>query len=212
MGPRSSSVLLPDLSEIKKMRTKLGISQRKLSSYVGISQSTITKIENRRIRPSYELVGRIFGFLESFEGNGIGLVGDVQVSPVVFVDKSEKLLRATTLMQQNGFKQLPVLDGYLVVGAISERSVSRQILKVKENPSELLNRPVSVFMEEPFPTVSEFTPLTAVIPLLQHSQAVLTTRHGKIYGIVTNADLVKIVSKTEIARSLEDVRERTLIH
>jgi predicted transcriptional regulator len=131
----------------------------------------------------------------------MGLVGDIHVTPVSFVNKTDPLLKATSLMQEHGFKQLPVRDGELVVGSISERSVSRQILKVRENPAELLNRTVSAFMEEPFPTVSEFTPLSAVIPLLQHSQAVLTTKQGKVFGIVTNADLIKIVSRGEAEQS-----------
>ena len=78
--------MLPDLSEIRKKRVKLGINQRELGLHVGVNQSTITKIENGKIRPSYELVYSIFRFLESFEDSSIGLIGDIQVTPVTFVN------------------------------------------------------------------------------------------------------------------------------
>ncbi len=185
--------MLPDLSEMRKKRVKLGINQRELGLHVGVNQSTITKIENGKIRPSYELVYSIFRFLESFEDSSIGLIGDIQVTPVTFVNKSEQLRRALSMMQNSGFKQLPVKDGELVVGSISERSVSRQIVKVKD-PTQLLNKPVSEFMEDPFPMVPESTPISWVTSLLQHVQAVLTTRKGRVFGIVTNADLIKVIS------------------
>ena len=184
---------LPDLSELKKMRVKLGVSQRKLASHLGVNQSTITKVEKGKIRPSYDLVSRIFDFLGDLNDSSMGLIEDIQVSPVICVNRGDKLRRAISIMQEYGFKQLPVKEGDLVVGSISERSVSRQILKVK-NPSELLRKPVSRFLEHPFPLVPDSTPVSWVIPLLQNFQAVLTTKHGRVFGIVTNADLIKIIS------------------
>src|SRR5437899_9354993 len=113
---------------MRKKRVKLGINQRELGMHVGVNQSTITKIENGKIRPSYELVYSIFRFLESFEDSSISLVGDIQVTPVTFVGKSEQLRRAISIMQNRGFKQLPVKDGELIVGVISERNYFRKNL------------------------------------------------------------------------------------
>jgi len=42
--------------------------------------------------------------------------------------------------------------------------------------------------------VAEDTPITVTIPLLQHFEAILVTRKGQVTGIVTNADLVKMLS------------------
>jgi len=36
--------------------------------------------------------------------------------------------------------------------------------------------------------------ITALIPLLQQSQAALVTRKGKVTGIITNADLLRLIS------------------
>ena len=50
-------------------------------------------------------------------------------------------------------------------------------------------------MEEALPTVSEDIPVEGIIPLLQQTQAVLTAKKGRITGIVTNADLLKLIQK-----------------
>lgn len=72
----SSRQLLPPIDELKKRRIKLGLSQRKFASYLGVSQSTITKIENKKLSPSYELVKKAFDILDSFGSPQIGLAGD----------------------------------------------------------------------------------------------------------------------------------------
>ncbi len=79
------------------------------------------------------------------------------------------------------------------MGSISERSISNRLLKVM-NPKILLSKQVSEVMDEAFPMVAEDTPISVVIPLLQHFQALLTTRKGKVTGIITNADLVRMLS------------------
>ncbi len=186
--------MLPQIDEIKKRRVKLGLNQRKFASYLGVSQSTIAKIESKKLNPSYELVKKAFDILESFGSPQIGLAGDIAVKKVVSVQARDPISKAVQLLQQHGFKQLPVKDDENHwVGNVSERSISNRLLKVT-NPRLLLSREVSEVMDEAFPMVAEDTPITIVIPLLQHFQAILTTRKGHVTGIVTNADLVKMLS------------------
>src|SRR5947199_8156332 len=97
---------------MRKKRMKLGINQRELGLHVGVNQSTITKIENGKIRPSYELVYSIFRFLESFEVSSIVLIGDIKVNPVTFDNKSELLSRLSSLMHHRGLSQVPLDDGF----------------------------------------------------------------------------------------------------
>ncbi|MEM3430798.1 MAG: CBS domain-containing protein, partial [Candidatus Bathyarchaeia archaeon] len=78
------------------------------------------------------------------------------------------------------------------VGSISERTVLNQILSGKD-PKILSKTPVESVMDEAFPTVDEETPITVISTLLQYSQAVLVTKRGEIKGIVTKADLLKVV-------------------
>jgi predicted transcriptional regulator len=190
--------VLPPIEDIKKRRETLGLSQRKFASYLGVSQSTITKIENRKLNPSYELVRKAHEMLDSFASPKIGLAGDIAIREVISVDSDELISKAVQVMQEHGFKQLPVQDiGGSWVGSISERSISNRLLKVS-NPKVLLSRKVSDVMEEAFPTIAEDTPISVAIPLLQHFQAVLTARKGRVNGIITNADLVKMISSDKI--------------
>jgi predicted transcriptional regulator len=186
--------VLPPIEELKKRRIKLGLSQRKFASYLGISQSTITKIENKKLSPSYELVRKAHDILDSFGSPQIGLVGDIAIKKVVSVQDNELISKAVQILQQQGFKQLPVTDkDSHWVGSISERSISSRLLKVS-NPKLLLSKEVAEVMDEAFPMVAEDTPISIAIPLLQHFQALLTTRKGRVTGILTNADLIGMLS------------------
>ena len=192
--------MLPPIEELKKRRTKLGPSQRKFASYLGVSQSTVTKIENRKLSPSYELIRKAFDIMDSFGSPQIGLAGDIASKKVVSVQGNDLISKAVQILQQNGFKQLPVRDEENNwVGSVSERSISNRLLKVS-NPKLLLSKEVSEVMDEAFPLAAEDTPITLLIPLLQHFQAILTTKKGRVTGIVTNADLVKMLSAEKVNR------------
>lgn len=186
--------MLPPIEELKKRRIKLGLSQRKFASYVGVSQSTVAKIESKKLSPSYELIRKAFDILDSFGSPQIGLAGDIAVKKVISVQDDDLISKAVQILQQHGFKQLPVKDKENHwVGGVSERSISNRLLKVT-NPKLLLSREVSEVMDEAFPMVAEDTPISITIPLLQHFQAILTTKKGRVTGIITNADLVKMLS------------------
>ncbi len=69
-----------------------------------------------------------------------------------------------------------------------------QGILTEANPKTFYERPVSDVMQEQFPIVDERLSVTAVALLLQHSQAVLTARRGKITGIITPSDLLSMSS------------------
>ena len=52
---------------------------------------------------------------------------------------------------------------------------------------------VSEIMDESFPTVSESASMGALSSMLATADAVLVTRKGKIVGLVTSADMLKLV-------------------
>jgi predicted transcriptional regulator len=187
--------LLPPVQEIKKRRVALGISQKKLASSVGASQSLIAKIESNRVNPSYDVVKKIFEYLDRIEQPKIGLARDVEKRDLVWVKKSERVIDAAEKMRQHGFSQLPVRDDRedICVGSVSERQIMQGILR-EANPRSYYETPVSEVMQEQFPVVDERLPVTAVALLLQHSQAVLTARRGKIIGIITPSDLLSMNS------------------
>jgi predicted transcriptional regulator len=183
------------VQEIKKRRVALGISQKKLAASIGASQSLIAKIESNRVNPSYDVVKKIFEYLDRIEQPKIGLARDVEKRDLVWVRKSERVIDAAEKMRQHGFSQLPVRDDReeICVGSISERQIMQGILR-EPTPRLFYEKPVSEVMQEQFPVVDERLPVTAVALLLQHSQAVLTARRGKIVGIITPSDLLSMNS------------------
>lgn len=186
-------MLLPPIQEIKKRRVALGISQKKLAISIGASQSLIAKIESNRVNPSYDVVKKIFEYLDRIEQPKIGLARDVEKRDLVWIKKSERVIEAAEKMRQHGFSQLPVRDDKeeICVGSVSERQIMQGILS-EADPKSFYEKPVSEIMQEQFPVVDERLPVTAVALLLQHSQAVLTARKGKIVGIITPSDLLSM--------------------
>ena len=195
-------MLLPPINEIKKRRMALGISQKRLANSVGTSQSLIAKIESSRVHPSYDVVKKIFEYLDRIEQPRSGLAKDIEKRDLVWVKRSDRVRDAAEKMRQFGFSQLPIRDDKeeICVGSISERQIVHASL-ADGDPKAFYEKPVSEVMAEQFPVVDETLPITAVALLLQHSQAVLTARKGKIVGIITPSDLLAASAAMRTIRS-----------
>ncbi len=186
--------MLPDLGEIQKRRRSLGLSQKQLASYAGVSQSLIAKMEGGKIDPSYKNVKRIFEALEKemTKQKRAILAREISNKKVVGVDKKDPVRRAIELMRKYEISQLPVYDESKPVGSITEKVVTNHIAQ-KKDPRKLSKMPIEAVMEEGLPQISEDAPVEIVVPLLQYSPAVLTIKKGMTTGIITKADLLKIV-------------------
>ena len=142
--------------------------------------------------PPYEVVRSIFSFLNSTEAGLTGRLSEIASSPVRTIGSSDSVLRAVEMLQTTGFKQIPVKNRHLWVGCVYERTIARMMTGTEE-PKAILRRRVGSIMDEALPIVVEGTPIPTVIPLLQRAQAVLVTHMGEVTGIVTNADLLKVL-------------------
>src|SRR5712692_1675587 len=193
--PRKSSVrpLLPELKEIKERRLRLRISQRELAKNVGGSRAIIGKIERNRVSPSYSLIRKVFTYLDSVHATSGGRAADIASRPVAYVQFADAVQQAVHILQSTGYKQPPVRDEDVWAGCLYERTISRHLVETND-PRSVLRRQVGQIMDEALPSVAEETPITAIIPLLQQYQAVLVTRKGRVTGIITNADLLKMIS------------------
>ncbi len=95
-------------------------------------------------------------------------------------------------MTEHGYSQLPVFDGEHPVGSISEKTMLSQVL-AGEDPNHISTLPVGDIMDEALPQVGENAPLSLISGLLQVYPAVLISKKGKIKGIVTKADLLRLL-------------------
>ena len=159
------------------------------------------------MNPSYDVVKKIFEFLDRMEQPKSGQAKDIEKKDLVWIKKSEHIREAAEKMRQHGFSQLPVRDDReeICVGSLSERQIIQGLMK-ESNPKMFYDRLVAEIMQEQFPVVDEGIPVTAVALLLQHSQAVLTARRGKIVGIITPSDLLSI--STGERRRSSQIQER----
>jgi len=182
-----------DLEALVRLRKRLGLSQRELARLSGVSQSLISKIERGKVNPSYEAVRRILNALElvrSRRAEGLR-AGDICTRDVISVDALDPLGKAIELMRRHGISQLPVFRGDRLVGSISESTIMRKLEKIKSSEMR-----VEEVMDEAFPTIPEEASLSILRQLLQEYPAVLLHKNGKITGIVTKADLFKVLDST----------------
>ncbi len=184
----------PPATDIKSMRKALDITQMQLSNMSGVSQSTIAKIEKGTIHGSYESVVRIFDVLQKeVERRREGrLAKDVMSRDIVSVQAREKVKRASDMMRESGYSQLPVFDGSQPVGSVSEFGILTQ-LRDGSSMEDVGERAVRQIMSEAFPVISEDVPLETVTTLLSTSRAVLVGKKGQINGIITSSDVLKLL-------------------
>jgi len=184
--------MLPSLEEVAKKRRMLNLTQKQIARLAGVSQSLIAKLESRKIDPSYTKVKAIFDALERLEIKTEVRAEEVLHAEVVGVQKNDTVSKAVRLMTDHGYSQLPVFDGEHAVGSISEKTMLSQVLAGKDL-TEVSTLSVRDVMDEAFPQVGEDAPLPLISGLLQVYPAVLISKKGKVVGIVTKADLLKML-------------------
>jgi predicted transcriptional regulator len=110
---------------------------------------------------------------------------------IMYAEADEPLYIVEQRMTDKAYSQLPVKRKGQIVGSLTERGMNRTLIASKGiAPKALL---VEDAMEEGFPLIPASTTLGAVAPLLQACQGILTVKDGKVAGIVTNADLLKLL-------------------
>lgn len=187
-------MIFPQISEIRRKRKELDITQAQLAAESGISQSAIAKIERGTISASYATVVKIFETLERMKNKDLNLmtVGDVASKDVVSVQNTATVHEASELMKKSGYSQLPVFKGDSPVGSISEKAILSQ-LESGMSMQVLSKKQVQQVMGESYPVISESTNISMVTVMMSNYNAVLVSRKGKIVGMVTSADLLKLV-------------------
>jgi predicted transcriptional regulator len=184
--------MFPALEDIAKRRRHLGMKQSELAKAAGVSQSLIAKLEAGSIDSSYTTVKTIFDVLDRLEFKTKVQANKVLHQNVVTVQKNESLSKVVEIMKECSYSQIPVFDGKRTVGSISEKAILRQILAGKDL-SKISKLPIEDVMEEAFPQIDEDAPLSLISTLLQNYSAVLVSRKGEVMGIITKADLLRMI-------------------
>ncbi|MBI4214670.1 CBS domain-containing protein [archaeon] len=183
--------MIPELPQIKQRRLKLALKQGELAKLAGVSQSMIAKVESGRLEPSYSKAKKIFEALDATETGIQQKAKDIMSVTVHYVRENDTLKHVAKLMREKNISQVPVLRGSLSVGGISETTIIERVnqgISIKALNSML----VKDVMDEPFPVIRDDTPVKAIYSLLEYSPALIVRGNGKIVGIISRADLLKL--------------------
>jgi predicted transcriptional regulator len=184
--------MFPPLEDIARRRRQLGLKQTELAKLAGISQSLIAKLESGKIDSSYSKVKTIFDMLDRLESKTKIQLEKVSPNEVISVQKSDPVSKVVKLMKEYGYSQIPVFEGRLSVGSVSEKTILRQIIAGKDL-AQISKLPTEDIMEEAFPQVTEDAPVSLISSLLQTYPAVLVSKKGNVGGIITKADLLRLI-------------------
>jgi predicted transcriptional regulator len=186
------TTMFPTLQDIAKRRRQLGLKQTELAKAAGVSQSLIAKLEAGTIDSSYTKVKTIFDVLEHLEFKTKVQAEKIRHNEVVSVQKNDPVSKVVNMMKEYGYSQIPVFEGKQPVGSVSEKAILRQIL-AGNDLEEISRLPTGEIMEEAFPQIDEDAPLSLITSLLQTYSAVLVSKKGVLIGIITKADLLRML-------------------
>ncbi len=189
MGPGTEP--LPDVADLGRRRRTLGVSQAALARAAGVSQSSVAKIERGRVEPSYRSVRALLAALDALAADRPSeTVGRLATRAVVRIGPADRVTEAAHLLRRHALSQLPVTEGELVVGSLTDRMVV-DCLTDPARVGRLARLTVGEVMGEPFPQLDRSAPVAVAATLLRHVPAVLVTDRGRPAGILTHSDLFK---------------------
>ncbi len=169
-----------DLSDIRKLRIKVGLSQTALAKKVGISQAHIAKIEGGKVDPRYSTVSKIFHCLKEEEKD---YCKKYMTAHIYGIQEDEKASSASKIMRDQGISQVIVFRDETVVGMITEEDLLRHSGEASPRADEV--------MSDIPPMVSGTTSSDSVKELLLEFPAVIVIEREKAIGIITRSDLIK---------------------
>lgn len=179
---------MEELTELKKIRKKLGITQNDLAKKANVSQSLIAKIESNKIDPSYTNAKKLFETLSLLDKTTELTAADFMHTKIISVRSTDSLRDAIERMRRRNISQVPVLRKKKVVGYISESGLLDKIID-----GETQSLKIGDIMEPAPPIIPPSTSQGVIANLLRHFPCVLIEDKGELQGIITKADLLKVV-------------------
>jgi len=169
---------------IKKMREEAGLTQQRLAEAVGISQAHIAKIENEKVNPRLSTINKILSILNK---NRKLKCDTFLTKKIISIKPDDSINYAVKLMKENDISQIPVIGEGKCVGSISERTIIRNLGRIKGTDK------VREIMDDPFPIVNCNEEMSVIKTLLEYHQAILVSEKGLIIGIITKSDLLNLL-------------------
>ena len=186
--------ILPALSDIKRLRKKLNISQKILGEKLNLSQSIISRIESGAVDPPYSKLKRIYEYLENerkIREKSKNHAEDIMVQSIISIKSSSTIKKAVDLMNRHQISQLPIIESNQNIGSITSKKIQKYIT---DNP-QIINKDVALIKELPFPEIDKNWNVKDISDLLLKYPAVLVKEYNEYVGIITDSDILKIPNK-----------------
>lgn len=153
--------------QIAAVRRRSGISQAELANRSGVSQSLIAKIERGRVDPAFSKVQAISSALEAIQSaTRQRSAAEVMTSDLLALGPNDPVKVAIASMARLRISQIPVIDGEIVEGTLTETSLMDFIVRTRSDP-EALKTPVRLIMGDRLPEVSPTTEEEELLVLLK---------------------------------------------
>jgi len=176
-----------DITQLRKIRKKLDLTQHQFAKQSGISQSMIAKIESEKLDPTYSYVKKIENAINSLTKHEEKQAKDIMIKKVITVKQNDKVSDVVRLMTRHDISQLPVITKGKVIGLVTESSI------LEKNLEGIKNLKVKDLMMETPPLISQNTKISVVSSLLKHFPIVLILEKGKMVGLIAKSDLLKAI-------------------
>lgn len=173
--------MLENIKEVKKLRKKFDLTQKKLANLAGISQSIIAKIESQKLDPSFSIMNKISEILENFEKNKI-VAKDIMNKNIIKSDYKANVLDIVENMIRHKISQIPVYKDKKLIGIITERDI---LFAKKEDPIEK-------YLSNDFIILQENSSLVHIKNLLIDYPIILIMNKARITGIITKSDVLSV--------------------
>ena len=172
-----------EITDIKRIRKKLGLTQSDLAAHSGVSQSLIAKIESGNIDPAYSNARKIFDTLDTISEKNELKAKDIAHQNIISLWPDADIKTAIMLMKEHNISQIPITDDNKSVGLVSESNILDAVMNKKKMT-------IGEIMQDSPPVVSETTSAEAVSKLLTFFPMVLVSRSGKLSGVITKSDII----------------------
>ena len=188
-GSCMSSIQIITADDLRRLRKRYGLTQKSLAQKSGVSQSLISRIENKTVDPRLSTIRKIFEAIILLQ-NKEGTARDVMHGPVITINALESVQKAIYLMKKNSISQLPVLKDDKIIGSIRESTLINRFSKSK-NTETFFSSSVYNIMDEPFITAEPNITVDAVVDLLlKGNPAIIVLEQKNIIGIITKIDVL----------------------
>lgn len=176
-----------ELTEIKKIRKKLDLTQTELAHRADVSQSFITKIEAGLLDPGYSKTKQIFEALDELTRKEELTAEHIMKKKIIIAKAEDKLPKIIKEMKKLAISQVPVIEKEKPIGLITETILLDKI----SSGDDITHLQAKEVMEDCPPIITLQTRMTVIANLLHYFPIVLVAEKGTLKGLITKADLIE---------------------